>query len=521
MKAYIQQLTLFILCLAVLSGCYKDKGNYDYITLDEVIIDTSQAGLQSTYAIARYDVLKIAPRLIINKEVITDPAVLSTDYTYNWSIYQTITGGTIHTRDTISSKFVLDTIVSKPAGNWNLLLTVKNNRTKIETYQKFTLTITEAITDGWMVLYEKDGHTDVGLIVDERSQLGATSTRVFTDLIKNTNGASLLGKPMALLHSAAVLNSREVVVASEHDVQAFGYTDFSRIFTFEDLFDEVPATRSVKAFTTSNARKEVIINDNKVHIADFTIGNALSRTISFGTSLFGHHGELEAWNPKYVGQGYDAVVYDKTNKRFLYSVAGSVSLTAIPSQTSAASEWDPNNVGLDLKAFDYGLPNTPLASEYLVMNSTSDTYLLTANFTGAASAFAQKKYNITSAPEISAIGAMASSSTGAYILYGANNNVYAHRYQIGQSEKVWSAPAGEKITSIRFLKFYHTAINTIKLTPLGGNDYVYIATYDEASKTGKVYNLKIDRTNGLIQQSTQKVYEGFGKIKDMSYKWVL
>lgn len=523
MKRYIKHLLILTLSLGALTGCYKDKGNYDYIALDDVVIDTSKAGIQPTYAVERYDILKITPKLIINNELVTNFESLADDYTFNWSIYQTLTGGTIHSRDTISNDFVLEKPITKPAGSWYLLLTVRNTKTKVETYQKFTVTVSEAIADGWMVLYEKDGNTDVGLITDARSQLGAVKTTIFTDLIKNTNGVALAGKPVAFLHSAAALNSREVIVASEKDIQAFGYTSFEKILTFEDLFNDVPAIRSIKGFSATNiGSKELIINDNKVHIANFNRVNALSRPVPFGTSLYGNYGELEAWIPKNIAQGFDAVVYDKTNKKFLYSTQNSVSLSEIPVQTSPTAEWDPSNVGLDLKAADYGFPNTPGAFEYLIMSNQSNTYLLTANFMSpAANAFAEKKYDITTAPEITSMTAMAASSTGAYILYGANNAVYTHRYQINQSEKVWTAPTGEQVTSIRFLKFYHVGINGRKLTPLGANDYVYIATYNEITKEGKVYNVKIDRTSGTIDQSTQKVYEGFGKIKDMSYKWIL
>ena len=521
----MKRLTLYIALIWVsfvaLQSCYKDKGNYTYTELDKVLIDTSNLGIQATYSLDRYDTLTIAPKLFINNQEITDFESIKIQYSFTWSIYQAVTGGTVYSRDTLSHDFILRAPISKPAGTWNLVLSVKNNQTLVEAYQKFSVEVNEAISDGWAVLYEKDGRTDVGLIIDERSKLGATKTNIFTDLIKSSNGESLEGKPISFLHSATPLNSREVLVASQKDLQAYNHTDFASLFQFHNLFYSVPSVRNIQALSTNNNRKELIINNNEVHVANFTLGNALDRTVYFGPSLLGNNGELASWLPTFIAQSYDAVVYDASNKKFLYSVSNSMRLTELPEQLPTA-EWDPNNLGLDLVASDYGFPNTPLANEYLIMKNASETYLLTANFASpVANAIAQKKYNMSTLPQVSNISAMAASSTGAYILYGAENNLYTFRYQINEVENVWSAPAGEKITCVKFLKFYHTAVGAVKLTPLGVNEYIYVATYNESTKEGKVYNLKINITNGVVDKTSQKQYTGFGRITDMGYKWNL
>jgi hypothetical protein len=515
MKINIKHVILFMMTLIGLSSCYKDKGNYDYIDLDEVRIDTSNANIQAEYSLYRYDILKITPKIFFNDVEIKNEESVKNQLSFTWSIYQAITGGTLYSRDTLSNTMTLEEPIGKPSGSWIVLLTVKNLTTQIETYQKFRIQIDEVISDGWMVLYEKDGNTDVGLIVDERSKPGTVTTRVFNDLIKNTNGNALEGKPVALLQSAAPLVSREVVVASEKDMQAYNFTNFDHFFSFENFFYGVPAHKALKAFTANNARKEMVINDNKIHIANFSAGT--TRTVLFGPPLFGNHGELDSWNSKFYAQGFDAVAYDKTNKKFVYVVAGTTTVSDIPAQASPTAEWSPSNVGLDLKAYDYGRLNY----EYLIMNNGVNYYLLTGNFMGAANTIAQKKYDMTGAPGIANISAMASSSTGAYVLYGSGNNVYLYKYDTDQDvENIWYAPSGEKVTSIRFMKFYFATVQTIKLAAVA-NQFVYIATYNETTKEGKVYNIKIDQTNGNIDPTTQKVYEGFGRVTDMSYKWVL
>lgn len=292
----MKRLTLYIALIWVsfvaLQSCYKDKGNYTYTELDKVLIDTSNLGIQATYSLDRYDTLTIAPKLFINNQEITNFESIKSQCSFTWSIYQAVTGGTVYSRDTLSHDFILRAPISKPAGTWNLVLSVKNNQTLVETYQKFSVEVNEAISDGWAVLYEKDGRTDVGLIIDERSKLGATKTNIFTDLIKSSNGESLEGKPISFLHSATPLNSREVLVASQKDLQAYNHTDFASLFQFHNLFYSVPSVRNIQALSTNNNRKELIINNNEVHVANFTLGNALDRTVYFGPSLLGNNGEL-------------------------------------------------------------------------------------------------------------------------------------------------------------------------------------------------------------------------------------
>jgi len=510
------KLFIFLAFITALTSCYKDRGNYDYIVLDDVQIDTSNAGIKPSYAIYRYDTLRIEPKVYLNNTLIRTAAEAEGKLSFTWSIYQANVGGGIHSRDTLSTEINLEKPITKVSGGWIVLLTVKNIDTNIETYQKFNVQVDEILSDGWMVLYEKEGDTDVGLIVDDRIKTGTLKQRIFTDLIKNTNGEPLKGKPISLLQSASPLISREVVVASEKDMQAFVFTTFEKYFSFENFFYGAPGSRSLKAFTANNARKEMVVNDNKVHISNFSSGT--TRTILFGASLAGNYGELEEWSPKYYAQAYDAVVYDKTNKKFMYSIANSVKLTDLPAQTSTTVEWNPSNVGLDLKAYDYGRNNC----EYMIMNNGTSYYLLTANFMSAtANTIALKKYDMSSAPGISNVSAMASSTTGSYILYGSERNVYSYSYDSSNPITLaWSAPSGENITSIRFLRFYFSTVQTVKLATVA-NQYVYIATYNESTGEGKVYNVKIDQTNGSIDQSSQRVYEGFGKIKDMNYKWVL
>ena len=61
-------LKLAILTIGFLGAysCFEDKGNYDYIELDEVTIETELEGIQSSYAITKFDSLTIEPNVYFN-----------------------------------------------------------------------------------------------------------------------------------------------------------------------------------------------------------------------------------------------------------------------------------------------------------------------------------------------------------------------------------------------------------------------------------------------------------------------
>nr|WP_121272115.1 PKD-like family lipoprotein [Pedobacter schmidteae] len=513
---------LFLGICLFCTSCYKDKGNYEYTPLDKVVIDTAHKNILSSYAIYRYDELVISPKIFFNQEEITSPAQVSGKLAFTWAIYQGAAGGQVYSRDTLSNELTLRKSISKPAGRWIVILTVKNLITKVEEYMKFNVQVDEQLSDGWMLLYEKNGNTDVGLIVDDWTKKGVVQTRTFADMVRTSNGQPLSGEPRALLHSSSTLATAEVLIASARDFVAVEKSSFLIFYPIEKLFWSFQPGGEIKSVSANNGRKEVVVYNNKVHAANYNAsGN--SRVNFFGSGYNGNYGDLAQWSATAFGTGFEAVVYDKTNKKFLNTPAGGTSVQSFVAQIPAAP-FDVNNVGLDAEAFDWGRGNgTPAVGyEYSVMKNSTDRFLLVSNFTNAvASQIAIGKYPVTGIPITTPVRTLASAFGGNYTLMGTEKTVYRHQYQ--QNANVvaeWDAPANEEVTCVRLQKFYYNAAVTALLLPRP-NTVVYIATWNTGTNVGKVYAYTIDATNGAINKSTERVYTGFGKIKDMTYKWSL
>lgn len=511
----INYIIAVILLFTVVQGCYKDKGNYDYTSLAGIVIDTTGGNFLPQYAVYRYDTLTLNPKVYLNGTLVTDEKPVADKLSFTWVIFQATVGGVINTRDTLSHSILLNAPITKAAGKWIVHLTVKDLATQVETYQRFSVDVSEVLSDGWMVFYERDGKSDVGVIVDDRSKKGVLKPRQFLDIIKSSNGEALDGKPVGLVHSISPLSGAEVLIASEHDYVAADKSSFVKLFLFDDMFWTPPAKKAMKAVVGNYLRKEMVINDNKVHSANFTSSGSY-RTNKLGPAMNGTYGELESWAPVYYGASYDAVVYDKTNKKFMYVPLNGTSVTDFPVQAGTA-QYAPSNVGLEFKASDWGLTNY----EYSIMGDNSNTYLLISNFSGAPNAVGLRKINMAGSPGAASASTVASALAGQYILYGSGANVYLFKYNSGAAaELAWTAPAGETVTCVRLQKFYYPVFASAAILPLP-NQVVYIATWNEAAKTGKVYSYTIDPSNGSINKASERVTEGYGKIKDMSYKWIL
>ena len=124
-----------VLAGALTTSCYDDKGNYDYIRLDEIVIDTTGLGVLPAYSLLRYDSLFIPVKIRYNGKEVQQDKNAPLDYV--WTIYTTHTGaGLEYVTDTIGYSPDLNAEITSLAGNYQVQLTVTHRETKVEHYFK-------------------------------------------------------------------------------------------------------------------------------------------------------------------------------------------------------------------------------------------------------------------------------------------------------------------------------------------------------------------------------------------------
>jgi hypothetical protein len=506
-----------VLSLIFLQACYDDKGNYDYEQLDEIVIDTTRSNILPDYALYRYDTIEIEPKVYYNGVLLNED---NTDYANDldiiWSVFQAVTGGNVYTRDTLSTGIKLSAQITKPAGKWIVLLTVRQRRNDVETYMRFNLQVDEILSDGWMVLYERDGNTDVGLIVDDYIKKGVIRERTFVDVYSAANGKPLSGSPKEIIHSVAPIQSREVLIASSNELAGVNYTSFEITHSFKDLFWDVPQSQSPSYLGGNSGRRELVINDNRIHYVNF-MSSGLFRTNYFGDACRGDYGKLAEWAATCYSSSFDAVVYDQDYKRFRCVNYGAVEVVGFQAQDPATTAFDVNNVGMEFLVSDWGRNNY----EYSIMKNDNEYALLLSNFyNGELTGLGTGKYDMSACPDISSVSSLAAAVDGEYIYYSTGGSLYIYKYNTNEAaSKVWTAPANEIISCVKTQKFYYPQFDQLFLPYR--NKVVYVATWNETTKNGKVYEYIIDASNGAINTDSERIKEGFGKIKDMSWKWTL
>jgi len=526
MRINLSKLALAALSVAtlVLGSCYDDKGNYDYTDLDEVVIDTTGTSIRETYALSRFDRLTLEPNVLLNGTRVNEDSTAPLDYV--WTLYSAHTGvGVTYVTDTIGTSPKLDAEITPVAGAYTVQLTVKNRETGVERYFKVSCQVEESITAGWMLVYEcadEPGSSDIGLVVNPLVKKNIDGERTFWDLNKSSNGKHLEGLPKRIIRPVQSLGSGTdpVYCLTDKTFAVLNNATFETAGTFGDLFFSAPETQSVQWFGTSGTMmcKFVMLNDNKLHTVNFSMG----ASNLFGDAKSADYGTLADWTCDTPGN-FDAVVYSQTDKCFYCLPAYTVSVTKFGAQDPNAA-FDVNNVGMTMLMSDWGRGSRSYSTayEYSLMQKDNERWLTISDFSTnvSNSRVGIGAYNITASPDIDKATSMSAAYLGEYVLYGAGSKVYNLQYNASTvAEPVWTAPsADEEVTCVRLQKFYYmTLFRVIIPNP---NTVVHIATWNEKTKEGKLYQYTIDPASGAISGEPY-TYTVPGKVKDMAWKYVM
>lgn len=516
MKHYIFKF-LFILLVStsIMVSCSKGKGNYNYTILDPVAIDVT--GIPTSYALLRYDYLDIKPKVTYKGQVVNSDNPQFPELSFSWEMYPTQAYRELKEKHNLASGLNLHYQMTEKEITWEVVFTVTNTLTGVKTFSKFSAAVTPALAEGWMVLYEKNGNTDVGIITNNEISKAATVEKLFLDLYENSNGSPLAGTPTSILYSKSGFPTLvSIYIQTNKDMANVATNTFQKLATTQKgIFWTNPATIAPSYMNATETRKDFMINNNRLHIIDYTVIAPGER--AFSDALGGTYGTLAPWLPYSLAPAFDMIVYDQTNKKFLKVAARGSEVVPIATVQSASAAFDVNNVGMEFLMADMGWSNW----EHIVMkNSAGKYYLLTANFKEGETALIGKgKYDMSNCPEIGAINSITAGVLGEIFYYSANNHLYQFKYTPGVTDQLWTAPEGETITNIALQKYNNTnRAQGVLYDPKNFCKILYVATYNQTTKIGSVYQMEVNPTSGAIMAGTPKKYTGFGKIKAMTWK---
>ncbi|WP_316765765.1 PKD-like family lipoprotein [Pedobacter frigiditerrae] len=474
--------TIFIIC------CKKDKGNYDYVTLEQFGLDT--VGLAKSFNVQQGREL-----LVIDRKLV---AADTTDYTYVWRLFEVKTA-TLTRYDTVSTKRKISTLISAEPGTSNVLeLKLTQKSTGLFKFYSFNVTTVSAIPDGFLAVYDKDGSTDVDLI--RGTNVLGMGTNIKDTVYRNVLYGGLGGKLLGGTPVSIAANANGVYIAtSTTGINQFKNNSFTLLQNQQNMF---------LGNAPSILKPQYVYN----HSASFTM------YINNGTVYWG----LTSTAPGFIGPSiltvnntevkYDAapfIVYmlgkqgaffDKINRRFFYQEQSAATLVRFPAVISPAAKFNMDNINKDMiwmgpKVASTAVANSNYRTAYFKdVDGSAKRYLYIMDLTLATSTATNGTANssvglidISALPDIVNAKFFETSYSALNTFYATSTKLYSYFYNGATNSysnltNPFTAPVGEEITAIRLL---HTTNTNTTMRRMA------IATWNSTTKEGKVYMHKI------------------------------
>ncbi|KIO43243.1 PKD-like family lipoprotein [Sanguibacteroides justesenii] len=174
----MRKIVLGIGICCLLYGCYKDKGNDDYVPVNEIVI----RGISALYQKNAGEILEIKPEVYYSYDTMAPK-----HWAYRWKIQR---GKIIGNQQDL--RYLADTI-----GEFECYFSVKDSVNGIEYVKEFMLRVTFRYNKGWMILSEKDQISHLSFI-QERSRGKGTEYTAYPDVYEVENGDVLGSSPVKL-----------------------------------------------------------------------------------------------------------------------------------------------------------------------------------------------------------------------------------------------------------------------------------------------------------------------------------
>lgn len=307
MKKLFNRLLAFGILLSVITACYDDNGNYEYLSYDEVMpvkIDT---------------IKQVSVRA--NEKLIVTPKITNDDpskYTYMWFVISSS-----NKRDTLSRERDLSIDCNLGVDKYKLYFQVKDSLRDIYKMVQTDLIVAATdITNGWYVLKEQNGKTDI-------DYLSPSGTSKVDLLEKILNISPLEGKPLSMLYLANAYNHQIVNpstgavellrdksvyhILTDKSLLTLNANDLVVFKTLADQFYESPTKIAFQNLQCDGAKNQYLMNDGHLH--------SLLNGAGLGKFAFQYSGAYNFY-PNMVTGYFNTYFYDQKSKAFYTSFYG-------------------------------------------------------------------------------------------------------------------------------------------------------------------------------------------------------
>ncbi|SEW54217.1 PKD-like family lipoprotein [Chitinophaga arvensicola] len=474
---------LYILLLVafIQSGCLKDNGNKAVTPINVLTITDTTA----VAAVLQFDTLTVKPD--IKQALPVDDGGLI----FEWSIHQNDSEDAYPVYILDSTRYLHKSISVKP-GIYRLIYKVTVKASGVTYFKFFDLKVINRFSEGWLVLEDIGGKTDLTVIL----KTDTLFHHVFTSL----NKENTLDNPVQVA-TTNTYGDKQLFLFGANNAIELDYTQLTKLTDYTRWFWETPAVFRPQRFRQISTSVRFIINDGRL-TARFS-GGFPGEVKYLNTLPFPGGKADDYYFSSYAGVGpqpytgektpYTAFFFDTKTKGFVYLSGASLipSLAAFNAPTGS-SLFDMRNIGLDLLAMDQGNASY-LNNAIFKDGSNYYLYQIDANVSDPA---VNKKLITGDAPQLAAFTRMTSSKKLQQIYFLSNGNIHLYDILSGKARVIQAIAAGEEVTYMQCT-----------------GDEVMVGTWNGTE--GKLYRYTI---SPLGEFGGVKVFTGFGKIVSMNYK---
>lgn len=519
------------------TACYDDKGNYDYVALNEISVDT--VGISTIYTLEQYDSLHIVPELCFTQGPIPEEKLA-----YKWVIYTDNFSNSESDMEVLSTEKELHMQVTQQSKteNYAIMYYITNLEDNTVWQQKYTLIVQPSVVSGIVALHTLNGQSDIDYIATTNAVPGVVENKWLKNILYSTVERKLSGNPVSVStvrqsgQTGSSVNA--VYVATDEEFVKLSGEDFSWVCDVNELFYQRPdVLKPYRVLRDGQiAHTTVLINDDDVHNINNQSSQYWNNTFSDALRAESSLGEVSVAPFIYMPDSYLtpnlAVFYDTKGKRFV-RLPSSFNETAklAPFVTQISTAFDVNNIGKDLIWFGigYNAHGFALMTDYTLYRANFNTDEFILNPDGSSEInedindLAVRIYDLSGEPEIQNAKFFDCGEFATLFMYATERDIYVTSIRSTTLRTVKinnDFPADEKITA---LMIYNQNVNQMsELASVTGN-YLYVATWNGTE--GKIYEFAIARntcemnnTQGEDKKAPLNIFTGMGKVVDMAVK---
>ena len=469
MKKYnIREFAMLITIMVFLYSCSEDKGNYDYIELNDVEI----SGIDENYTVEQFSTLSISPNLTFNLDENEDMLE------YLWYIYPS---KRLNSADTLSFERNLNVKVESVPETYIAVYKVTNKETGVFYSTDFEIQINGVLTNGLFVLSEINNNANISMINE--------NGKVYQDIYFSVNGESAGTNPVSIADISNRYDKGVLVMCNdEQGGSIVNPYSFAKNGIYSDMF-WINQTMPKPVCYIPNGRNEYLITENSFFNRDMMA----PPPVKFGTPFVDHVNFV----PSLVkGNSF----YDNKNKQFIEIGSFSAGLV----QNMPDSIFNPADIGMHMlaggdgyKGDFYGIfYNEELNVHQVLIASYTNEYY--SKFIPA------RIVDITSTTDIEKAKSIVLSTLSPQFFYAIDNKLYCLNAETDITKLVYSFDS-------------NVHIDHIELEKTDNDRTMYIGTSSaEEGKAGTVYVMNVELNGSVAISETYKNIAG--RIVDFMYK---